>query len=241
MYNIIYLDEVDSTNNYLKRRCGELASGTVVTAKYQTAGRGRRGHSWSGNEGMLPLSILFKNTREPETLTARVGLGVCEALERCPEIRLRVGIKWPNDIIMENHKVCGILCESFVFGDSFNVICGIGVNNSQTEDYFKRAGLPSAASILMLCGGAADKDVLLRHIAEDVTRRETMPFSVCYDDYKSRVINLNREVKIVSPNGDRIAFAEDISKDGYLVCRGENGSFEVNSGEVSVRGVNGYI
>lgn len=241
MYDIIYLDEVDSTNSYLKQRCGELASGTVVTAKFQTAGRGRRGHSWNGSEGMIPLSILFKDAREPETLTARVGLGVCEALESCSGICSQVGIKWPNDIIMENHKVCGILCESIRFGDSFNVICGIGVNISQTEDYFKEAGLPSAASILMLCGVAPDKDVLLRLIAENVTRREAMPFSVCYNDYKSRIINLGREVRIISPNGDRTAFAEDISPNGFLVCRGEEGTFEVNSGEVSVRGTKGYL
>lgn len=57
---IIFLEEVDSTNSYLKLRCGKLPDGTAVTALRQTAGRGRRGHDWAADEGMLPLSILLK-------------------------------------------------------------------------------------------------------------------------------------------------------------------------------------
>ena len=78
---IITLDEVDSTNNYLKLNRGELPDGTLVTARIQTAGKGRRGHEWLADQGMLPLSLLLKQPPHPDTLTLCAGVAVCEALE----------------------------------------------------------------------------------------------------------------------------------------------------------------
>lgn len=238
---IIFLDEVDSTNNYLKSRCGELSDGTAVTARLQTAGRGRRGHGWATDEGMLPLSILLKDPPERGDLTARVGLAVCEAIEEVCGGELNAAIKWPNDVIIDTHKVCGILCESVLFGDCANVIVGIGVNISQSAEFFKASDLPHAASLLMLNGEAPERDILLRAIVSHVKKRAAMPFSECLGEYRARLINLNREVKLISADGERAALAVDVSPNGYLICRDENGTFEVSSGEVSVRGANGYI
>lgn len=78
---IITLDEVDSTNNYLKLNRGELPDGTLVTARIQTAGKGRRGHEWLADQGMLPWSLLLKQPPHPDTLTLCAGVAVCEALE----------------------------------------------------------------------------------------------------------------------------------------------------------------
>ena len=249
MENTICLDEVDSTNNYIKRRLAELgglADGCVVTARLQTAGRGRRGHDWAANEGMLPLSILLKDPLERDNLTARVGLAVCEAVESCydggvSDAAPDVGIKWANDIIIASRKVCGILCESVFFGDCANVIVGVGVNVSQSADFFKKAGLPHAASLLMLTGTAPMRERLFESIAERVKFRAAMPFAECYGEYKRRVLNLGRRVKIISPKGDRVAEAVDVAANGFLVCRDEGGLFEVSSGEVSVRGIDGYL
>ena len=241
MINLIYLKETDSTNSYLKAHCNELPSGTTVTAERQTAGRGRRGHSWSANSGMLPLSVLLKDPPESETLTARIGLAVCGAIEKMYAVPPKIGIKWPNDIIAANCKVCGILCESVHFGDTLNVICGIGVNISQSEEYFRAENLPHAGSLLTVTGEAPDRDALLREIAGSVINRAAQPFAECYAEYKERLLNLGKKVKIVSAQGDRIAFAEDVAPNGFLICKDEDGMFEVNSGEVSVRGENGYI
>lgn len=239
MDNVIFLDEVDSTNSYLKRRCGELPDGCAVTARLQTAGRGRRGHDWAANDGMLPLSILLKDPPERENLTARVGFAVCDAIESV--CNTAVSVKWPNDIIIDSRKVCGILCENVFFGDSANVIVGIGVNVSQNEEFFKAAGLPHAASLLMLTGKAPDRARLLAAIAERVKTRAAMPFSDCFDEYKHRLLNLNRQVRLISADGERAAVAVDVAPNGFLICRDENGEFEVSSGEVSVRGTDGYL
>lgn len=239
MENVIFLDEVDSTNNYLKSRCAELPEGCVVTARVQTAGRGRRGHSWTASEDMLPLSILLKDPPERENLTARVGLAVCEAIESLCDTT--AAIKWANDIIIGSRKVCGILCESVFVGECPNVIVGIGVNVSQSAEFFAKMELPNAGSLLMLTGEAPERGELLEAIAKRVKMRTAVPFSECYGEYKRRLINLNKQVRLISANGERTAVAVDIAPNGFLVCRDENGEFEVSSGEVSVRGVDGYL
>lgn len=236
---IITLDEVNSTNSYLKSRYSELPDGVTVTARMQTAGRGRRGHEWAADGGMLPLSVLLKDPPDVENLTARVGIAVCEAIESVCETA--AAIKWTNDIIIGSHKVCGILCESVFFGDCANVIVGIGVNISQNEEFFKAAGLPHAGSLLTLSGSAPDRESLLRAIVGRVKKRAAMPFSDCYDEYKRRLINLGKRVRIIEANGERLAEAIDVAPNGFLVCRDESGVFEVSSGEVSVRGLNGYL
>ena len=241
MSDIIFLDEVDSTNNYLKARCGELADGCTVTARLQTAGRGRRGHGWAANEGMLPMSILLKDPPERDTLTARVGLAVCGAIEEVCGDTVHASIKWPNDVIVDTYKVCGILCESVFFGDCANVIIGIGVNISQSGDFFKASGLPHAASLLMLTGKAPERGKLREAVVDHIKKRAAMPFSECLDEYRARLVNINREVRLISESGERSAFAVDVAPNGHLLCRDENGTFEVSSGEVSVRGINGYL
>ena len=241
MCNLIYLEETDSTNNYLKAHCDRLPDGTAVTARIQSDGRGRRGHIWASNEGCLPLSVLLKNPVDCDTLTARVGLAVCDAIVKMHKNAPEIFVKWPNDVIVKNHKVCGILCESVFFGDCRNVICGIGINISQSENYFREQNLPHAGSLLTLTGEILNRDELFRTVVEAVKIRAAMRFSECYDEYRSRLVNLGKEVRIISSDGERVAFAEDVSQSGFLICRDERGRFEVSSGEVSVRGLEGYL
>ncbi len=238
MSGIFYLSETTSTNDWLKERCGELSDGDCVTAERQTMGRGRRGHAWDTAEGMLAMSVILKNPPDFMTLTARVGLAVCDAIEELyPDAK--AFIKWSNDIIIENRKVCGILCESVKKGEY--VICGIGVNVSQSDDYFRTIGLPNAVSLKTATNTEVPKKALCEKIRERVIIRSRQTFCECYDEYKSRLINLGREVKLIRNNEEQLAKAVDISKNGCLICENESGRFEVNSGEVSVRGKDGYL
>lgn len=240
---LIFLDEVDSTNNYLRLHCKELSDGAAVTAERQMAGRGRCGHSWEDmGGGMLPMSVLLADPPERETLTARVGLAVCGTLEKVCGGTARAAIKWPNDVIIADRKVCGILCESVCSGDRAYVICGIGINILQSEEQFLAEGLPHAGSLKMLTGLEPERRRLFEEVAEAVRIRAAMPFSDCYDEFKARLINLGRTVKIIgAADGERTAIAEDVAPNGFLICRDEGGLFEIGSGEVSVRGENGYI
>lgn len=237
---VIELEECTSTNDYMREHLDELSDGAVITAELQTNGRGRRGHIWEADSGMLPISILMKNPIERDTITARVGLAVCYALEQVTGLS-EICIKWPNDIIVGDKKVCGILCECSFLGDCACVICGIGVNVSQSEEFFKRRDLPNGASLLTLSGEIYKRNTLIEAITKNVNRLSSMPFSQCIEDFRSRVINLGRTVRLVEKNGCRTAKAVDIAPNGFLICEDENGRFEVGSGEVSVRGENGYI
>ncbi len=240
MLNHIRLEEVDSTNSYLKEHHAELPDGTLVTAEFQTSGRGRRGHGWAADQGMLPFSLLLKNPPHPDSLTLCAAVAVCGALEAVlPEEKF--GIKWPNDIILRGHKLCGILCESVCFGSSIDVICGIGVNLSQSADFFRAAGITHGGSLKMLTGFVPEREAL----AEDISRRlythSREGFPAVADVYTSRCLTIGKRVRIIENGAEREAFAEGIAENGFLICSDEGGRFEVNSGEVSVRGLLGYV
>lgn len=238
--NYIALDEVDSTNNYLKLRHSGLPDGTLVTAERQTAGKGRRGHGWEDDRGMLPLSFLLKDPPYPDTVTLCAAAAVCAELEELLPGE-SFGIKWPNDIILRGHKLCGILCESVCFGSSIDIICGIGVNISQSAEFFQRAGIIYGGSLKMLTGAEPDREKLAYGIAGrlyDYSRRDFPEF---YDEYARRCLTVGKTVRLIGNGTEREVFAEGISPKGYLICSDGNGRFEVNSGEVSVRGLLGYV
>ncbi len=238
---LIRLDEISSTNSYLKENRTSLPDGTAVTALRQTAGRGRRGREWLSDDGMLPMSVLMKAPQYPAEITLCAAVAVCEVLDSFYGGKFSFGIKWPNDIVLDGRKLCGILCESVYFGDSCDVICGIGINLSQSEDYFSKAELPYGASLEMLTGSAPERFTLVETIAERVITLSKNSFSDIYDSYRRRCVTLGRDVKLVISGSEKTARAVDIAPNGYLICSDENGEFSVNSGEVSVRGLYGYV
>lgn len=237
----IHLDEVDSTNSYLKQHRDGLPDGTMVTAGLQTAGRGRRGHDWLADRGMLPFSLLLKNPPHPDTITLCAAVAVCEALEKLfPEENF--GIKWPNDIILRGHKLCGILCESVCFGSLIDIVCGIGVNISQSADFFEKANIPHGGSIEMLTGRKVpDREALAEDISERLYNFTRDGFDAVSEEYKAHCLTIGKRIRIIENGNEREAFAEGIAPNGFLICSDENGRFEVNSGEVSVRGLLDYI
>lgn len=241
MSRLITLDETDSTNSYIRAHLSELSDGDAVTALLQTAGRGRRGHSWSPDREMLPLSVLLRRPPYPAAVTLCAGVAVCRALKALCADFPETGIKWPNDIIVGGFKVCGILCESLCFGDRFDIICGIGVNLSRTRAHFDAIGLPHAASVKELSGITPDRNALALDIVSRLRELCKKDFSEIRGEYSELCLTLGREVRIVSENGERRAFAQGIAENGFLICRDESGEFEVNSGEVSVRGLLGYV
>lgn len=241
MLNRITLDEVDSTNNYLKQHRAGLPDGTLVTAGLQTAGKGRRGHDWLADRGMLPLSLLLKQAPHPDAVTLCAGVAVCEALEQfLPGESL--GIKWPNDIILRGHKLCGILCESVCFGSSIDIVCGIGVNLTQSAEFFERANIPHGGSVEMLTGVVIEnREQLAQDIAERLYSYTRTGFDAIREQYVSRCLTVGKRIRLIENGTEREAFAEGIAPNGFLICSDDSGRFEVNSGEVSVRGLMDYI
>lgn len=134
---IILLDEVDSTNNYLKKNAHRLEANTCVIAKKQTAGRGRRGKSFlSNNENGLYLSVLLKlKSFDAGEITAAAAVAVARAIKRFSYKQPK--IKWVNDVYIGTKKACGILCEAlFDNGKPQYIIVGIGVNLIKPQNDF---------------------------------------------------------------------------------------------------------
>lgn len=239
--NYIRIDEVDSTNNYLKANRSQLPDGSLVIAGLQTAGKGRRGHDWLADRGMLPFSFLLKNPPHPDNVTLCAAVAVAKTLASWVPGE-EFGIKWPNDIILRGHKVCGILCESVCFGSSIDIVCGIGVNLSQKPEFFEKAGIPHGGSIEMLTGQTiAERNALAGEICSKLYAYTREGFSAISEEYVSRCMTVGKKIRIIENGTEREAFAEGIAPNGFLICSDESGRFEVNSGEVSVRGLMDYI
>ena len=248
---LVCLERVDSTNTYLKRRGAEGAPhGLAALAEEQTGGRGRRGRRFESPKGAgLYLSVLLRPSCAPAeavTLTAWVGVAVCDAVEQAAGVRPR--IKWTNDIILNGKKLCGILTEMSVEGEAGAVdyvVAGMGTNVGETAEYFAAAGLSDVATSLAMEGYAVDRCVLaacllnaLDHMAKEFPwNREKW-----LERYRADCLTPGREVKLLGPGGERRARALEIDDNFGLVVACEDGAVEtVTSGEVSVRGIAGYV
>ena len=133
----IELDEVDSTNDYVKRNLNKLPNLSVVRCNYQTNGRGRNGHVWqSKNCDDLLMSILVKDFKKPQDLHKMTQLVACSVAGLLDRYGIKAKIKWPNDIYVDDLKICGILVEAIYQTDLEGVVVGVGLNvNSINGDY----------------------------------------------------------------------------------------------------------
>lgn len=245
---IIYEEKMDSTNIWAKRLGEQKAeNGTVVVTQYQTAGRGRHGNVWISPVGNCYLSLLLK----PKILVERASmLTLVSALAVAKTIRqiakLDTMIKWPNDIIVNGRKLCGILTESSTDMQFINyVVVGIGINCNQTE--FVEEIEQMATSIRLETGKEVDCAELLGtflNIFEEYyeTFLETQDLSKMMEEYNNLLVNRGKEVKILEREKERILTAIGIEENGELLVEDKQGKKEkIISGEVSVRGLYGYV
>lgn len=245
---IVYLDEIDSTNNEAKRLAREGAKeGTLIIADCQKSGKGRMGRVWSSPSGEgIWMSLILRPSilpREASQLTLIAGVAMAEAIEKVTG--LTAEIKWPNDIVIHQKKVCGILTEMSAQIEGIEyVVLGIGVNVNMiafTEE------LPYATSLAI--EGKREysrKQIIARFLEifeEDYkvyTQQPNLHF--IKERYEARCITLHKKVKLIMKDEEKVAQALEINEEGELVVKLEEGSIEeIASGEVSVRGLYGYI
>lgn len=249
--NIHVLDSVESTNDTCKLLAARGASdGTVVIADRQTAGKGRLGRRFISPAGQgLYLSVLWRPDCPPEALlplTALAAVAAARAVERLGG--KAPGIKWPNDLVLEGRKVCGILTELSVEAESDHVayvIAGIGINCRQQRADFPEELQSIAGSLDMALETrvprAALAAALIRELDELRSRVLFAPH-LWWEEYRARCLTVGKRVQIVLRDARQEADALDVDESFGLVVRYDNGLTEtVRSGEVSVRGLYGYI
>lgn len=246
---VVCLDEVDSTNEEVKRRAlAGAEAGLVVTAEEQTAGKGRRGRGFQSLSGKgLYLSVLLKPNvplDRVSQLTAWAAVAVCRAVEAVCDVKPR--IKWPNDVLVDGKKLCGILTEMGVEGETgalSYVVVGMGTNVSQTAEDFGEELSGIATSLRILGAKATRRELALALIRELDNMNAAFPdgWEEYLTDYRARCVTLGKEVKLIRSDGEEQARAEMVTGEFKLVVRHWNGMLEtISSGEVSVRGMLGY-
>ena len=235
---LIVLPEVDSTNNYLKTLAANGApDGTAVLSLKQTAGRG---------PGGLYLSFLMRPQEPAEALlhlTALAGLCVCTAVKQVTG--MQAGIKWPNDPVLNGKKLCGILTElsvSLETQEAEYVVIGIGVNCNQKrfpED------LSMATSLRMEQGSPVDVNAVAAALLLELSRmrREFLTRKDAWvRAFAETCLTVGKDVQILRAGDTKQARAVGIGKDAELLVEYPDGTTQsISSGEVSVRGLYGYV
>lgn len=247
---IQYFDTIDSTNTQAKKlAAGGAPEGTILIAGQQTGGRGRMGRSFHSPQSQgVYLSVILRPQCLPAELmhlTCATGTMMCDAISQCAGFRPR--IKWINDLVHNGRKLGGILTELGFdpkTGLVSYAIVGIGINCSQTPADFPPEIRDIAGSLSM----AAEKTVSPAELAAAMIRqlyflRQAVLCEKDYlmDRYRMDCITIGQEVRIMN-DLPRQGFALDVDDDGGLIVRFEDGHTEtVSAGEVSVRGMYGYV
>lgn len=242
MSELVYLAQVDSTNLWCRQRIAQLSDGDAVYSSCQTKGRGRLGRSWENAPGSaLYYSVVLKgDMADRACLPLAASLAVQQALRSC--FGIETAIKWPNDLLLNGKKLVGILCEGLPDG----IVCGIGVNLSQTAEFFRLAGLPYATSIAAETGRDPGP-----HAAEQLAQalsREFAPggplevfrqwgLSPLLEKYQAACVNLGRTVTFDGGSG----LARSVDSEGRLVVETAGGEQRVFTGEVHVGGIYGKL
>ena len=248
---VIYHDQVDSTNTQAKRLGEELARdghGTLVVADLQTAGKGRRGRSWESPSGAsIYMSILLRPDILPDQapmLTLVMAQSVAEAVQELTGAE--VGIKWPNDIVLNGKKICGILTEMSAEIDYINyVVIGVGVNVNTPD--FPEALVETATSLKIELGQSVKRSALIAAVMKRFEENyetfiRTGDLSGIQDQYNSLLVNRDRDVRVLEPGHEYNGHALGINSTGELLVEKEDGTTaEIFAGEVSVRGIYGYV
>lgn len=246
---VLYFDTIDSTNT----KAQELAekgypSGTLVVADKQESGKGRRGRSWVSPSGTgIFMTLMIKpdiNPNNASMLTLVAALAVAKAITSVTGEEAM--IKWPNDIVVNGKKVCGILTEMNAQFDYINhIVVGIGINVH--NESFPEEISQMASSLMIEAGGKRFHRAQI--IAETMSYFEqyydtflkTQDLSALVREYDKLLVNRNKSVRVLDPKEPFDGKAMGITSKGELIVDTWESRKLVSSGEVSVRGIYGYV
>lgn len=254
---VICEQSVGSTNEEAKKLAREGAAGGVVfLAEEQTAGKGRNGRVWKSPAGEnLYFSVILRlgmPAAKQSAATLVMGLSAAQAIRKTTG--LPALIKWPNDIVVNGKKVCGILCEYMAEAGAADgaLIVGCGINVNQTVFDPEIADRATSVCREMSAGdentppGPVSRTALLAEVLTAFAKNMTL-FTLMEDlepvreDYEELLVNRGQTVRVEDPAGAYTAEAAGISEDGALLVIRDGRTERITSGEVSVRGLYGYV
>jgi BirA family biotin operon repressor/biotin-[acetyl-CoA-carboxylase] ligase len=225
------LDSIDSTNTFAKEKPLNKDY-LIVISEEQTAGRGRQGKDWySPDAGNIYMSVKFRNQKS-DPLSLIMGLLISEAMDAVSNQKINAGLKWPNDLLINNKKICGILIESEINADQLEYTVGIGINYS----------LPKKESWWGEIGELADilpREKLINGILHRITDYLENGYKNWKDEWEKRCIHLGMELAAVSSNQNdtKVGICNGINEEGKMFLQTENELKLISSGECSIKGV----
>jgi len=225
------LDTVDSTNTFAKEKLLNKDY-LVVISEQQTAGRGRQGKEWySPNAGNIYMTIKFRD-KNPAPLSLIIGLLISEAMDSVSGQKINAELKWPNDLLINKKKICGILIESEMSADEVEFIVGIGINYS----------LPKKESWWGEIGELADilpREKLMNSILQNIINYKENGYKNWKDAWEKRCMHIGIELKALSNNqkDTDIGIFKGINEEGKMLLQTERGLKIISSGECSIKGI----
>ena len=235
---IIFLKEVDSTNNRAKQIALEEKEGTVIISEKQTSGRGRRGRNWESPEGGIAISFILKPNVSPDRapqMTLLSSLALVETLN-ANHRGLNAKIKWPNDILISGKKISGILTELSADMEKINyIVVGVGVNLNSTMK-----NLPeNATSLKIETKEQVSVKQFLKSFFENYDKLYSEYLNGGIDQiierWKKNSDTIGKKVKIIGINETYEGLAKDIDENGALILKTDEKEIKVYSGDVSLR------
>ena len=246
---IRYFSRIDSTNQYAKRIAEEGApDGTLIIADEQTAGKGRSGRTWvTPPAEAIAFTLLLRPKLSPDRIsmvTLVMGLAVTNAVNSLYGVS--AGIKWPNDVVITGRKLCGILTEMSAEVRQVNyIVIGVGINANLTS--FPEEIREIATSLKLEMGRDINRAELIARVMTEFERlyaefEAQGDLGAVMQEYNELCLNAGSKVRVLDPNGEYTGTSRGINSMGELLVETEDGQMqEVYAGEVSVRGIYGYV
>jgi len=238
-----YFKEIDSTNNYAKTLAADgHPEGTVVIAESQSSGRGRRGRQWYSDSGQgIFLSLILRPplpVNELSRINMAIALAIVDALQ---EVGIKSGIKWPNDILIKDRKIAGILTEAITDMDGIEfIVSGIGLNVNTLIEDFPAELRPIVTSVREEAGRMVSRVHLLQILLLKLEQRYQQLISGAFTEILEQVRTLSlvigRAITIKQLGGITEGRAIDIDNNGFLLVRdGQGNIHHLMSGEVLLK------
>lgn len=261
-----HFENIDSTNKKARELAlGGCPHGTLISADTQWSGVGRRGRNWCSEKGVgVYMSMLLRPKVEADkahmlTLVAAMAVqkAICILQNQSKRIKdaeispnanfaeTKPRIKWPNDIVLNKKKICGILTEMNLNGKEIDfVIVGIGINVN--NNFFPEEISQAASSLSLELGRDIEKEQLITEVWKQFgvyygQFLETSDVSLFQKEYEEALVNKEEKVKVLDPLGEYVGTARGITNTGELIVDTEREIRYVSGGEVSVRGIYGYV
>lgn len=242
--NIIYQTSVDSTNNIAKKAAFDgCEHGTIVVAEEQVGGKGRLARGWFSPLGRgIWFSLVLRPPflpQEAPKFTLLMAVALAQAFEKYPEVK--IAIKWPNDILLNERKLVGILTEMNAEMEAINyIVIGTGINVNVPKDIAPQDIQDKLVSLADVCSNAIDRvkllTVILKELEELYEKVLQEGFSFVLDRWREYSVTLGSKVKVIAPGETFVGLAKDIDESGALVVEKDDGtSQKVLAGDVSIR------